>query len=553
MIYPLPKKSEPGVQVRFCGFCSVSGDCREFAEKTAVCLGLLCDCENAAGLVLKKESGEKLTYIEETRLLTDEKYEISVCEKNGKAEISVAFSSEKSLYYALLYLSEKAKNGSISTGLIQDYPLFAVRGFIEGFYGKPWSFEEREKMIRLLSKKRMNTYYYAPKDDPFHRDRWRELYSGDELEKLKGIIALCKESFIDFHYCIAPGLGMRYSSEEDYSALIGKLRSLYDIGVTHFGLLLDDIPETLYYAGDKEKFGNETVNAHIYLANRIFDDLKKLGKSITLTLCPMQYHGRGDEYFISKLGRGTDPEIKIFWTGYNICSQELTVPEAIRFIDSTRHRPLYWDNFPVNDAEMVNEMHLGCIDGREPELCRYSEGIISNCMEYAECSAVPLMTVADFLWAPFDYNPRESWKNAVKQAADDEAEALELFGDNLFFSCLKSENSSIFNEYAARAEQELFAGNPAGALGILEEYCQRLESCREVILKSEKKIFKELAPWANKQALACDVLRAALDYAKSQDENLLAAAKELLYSYKRLPEVIYDFSFVMTVERILQF
>ena len=117
-----------------------------------------------------------------------------------------------------------------------------------------------------------------------------------------------------------------------------KIKSIYDIGVKRFGLLLDDIPETLQYDEDIEKYG-ETVNAHIDLVNRVYDELKKLDKDIEFTMCPLQYHGKGDEYFISKLGRGLDSEIKIFWTGRNICSQELTALEAIRFIENTRHKP----------------------------------------------------------------------------------------------------------------------------------------------------------------------------------------------------------------------
>ena len=39
------------------------------------------------------------------------------------------------------------------------------RGVIEGFYGIPWSFEERMSMIEFLSAIGMNQYVYAPKDE----------------------------------------------------------------------------------------------------------------------------------------------------------------------------------------------------------------------------------------------------------------------------------------------------------------------------------------------------------------------------------------------------
>ena len=53
-------------------------------------------------------------------------------------------------------------------------------GYIEGFYGKLLSWDERIKILKILSKNNFNTYFYAPKEDPFHRFKWREefLYLG---------------------------------------------------------------------------------------------------------------------------------------------------------------------------------------------------------------------------------------------------------------------------------------------------------------------------------------------------------------------------------------
>ena len=54
---------------------------------------------------------------------------------------------------------------------------------------------------------------------------------------------------------------------------------------------------------------------------------------------------------------------------------------------------------------MFQEMHIGALMGRDKELFKHCEGIISNVMEYAECSKIPLMTIADYLWNPLKYNP----------------------------------------------------------------------------------------------------------------------------------------------------
>ena len=51
-----------------------------------------------------------------------------------------------------------------------------MRGVIEGFYGAPWSHDERLDLIRFCAQHGLNTWVHAPKDDPYHRARWREPY-----------------------------------------------------------------------------------------------------------------------------------------------------------------------------------------------------------------------------------------------------------------------------------------------------------------------------------------------------------------------------------------
>jgi hyaluronoglucosaminidase len=141
--------------------------------------------------------------------------------------------------------------------------------------------------------------------------------------------------------------------------------------------------------------------------------LYKAYKGISLTMCPMVYRGTGKEEYIRRLGRALPRKVDIFWTGRNICSQGITVEEAKRFKKSTKHKPLYWDNYPVNDAEMFHEMHLGPIEGREAGLYKHCRGILFNTMEYFECTKLPLLTCADYLRDPENYNPEWSWMKAL--------------------------------------------------------------------------------------------------------------------------------------------
>lgn len=427
---------------------------------------------------------------------------------------------------------------------------FKIRGFIEGFYGNPWSREGRERVLLLMAKHGMNTYFYAPKDDPFHRDRWREKYPDEKSRELGDLASLCRENGIALNYCIAPGLSIRFTDENDYSALIAKLLSVAKLGVRGFGLLMDDIPPELYHPEDIQKYGR-AVYAHASLANRLYDDLCKALGEIDFTVCPMQYHGKGDEEYITALGRRLHPDIRIFWTGRKICSDEITSEQAAYFERNTRHRPLYWDNYPVNDAEMYHEMHLGALEGRDKDLWKYSDGMIFNCMEYSAASQIPLITCADYLMNPESYNPAESLKNAITEVMGDEAEKFTYFADNLQYSCLGSENSPVFNSVSARWEQETGAGNKEKATEIMEEYYAKLLDCCE-LLNSEGEIFAELSRWAEKQKAACALLGNTLDYVKNPTEEKYMAVKKEYAAYRRIPEVLYDFSFVYTIERMLE-
>src|SRR5699024_6576466 len=49
----------------------------------------------------------------------------------------------------------------------EDYADTKYRGFIEGFYGIPWTYNNRKSLMRFGGRIKMNTYIYAPKDDPY--------------------------------------------------------------------------------------------------------------------------------------------------------------------------------------------------------------------------------------------------------------------------------------------------------------------------------------------------------------------------------------------------
>ncbi len=551
MIYPAFQKSDITEWIDFSpSKITFEGYESEFAGSLASKKAL----DNCKGDTLYinviKENTKRTEYIDEAYRITDEKYFISGKKDGGNYRMTVTVPGKKSLFRAVNRIVSMCGDGKLPVGTVEDYPLFAKRGYIEGFYGNPWSHENRKMMLELMSFYGMNTYYYAPKDDPYHRDKWDILYPEKELSQLSEISDICRGNYVDFHFCIAPGLSMKYSSEEDFCKLARKAEQLYSVGIKKFGLLVDDIPENLFFEDDKTAFDGEAVNAHIFLINKFYTFIKKLNPECGLTVCPLVYHGSGEEYYVSKLGKGIPSDVNIFWTGKNICSQELTVREAVIFDNATNHKPLYWDNFPVNDAEMYNEMHIGYLNGREKDLYRYSEGIISNVMEYCLSSRIPLLTVCDYLWNPVAYEPFDSWHKACEIVLGEHKETLMPFLDNLLTSCLKVENSPVLNEALNDAQQKLFAGDMMGAFAVMIEYTGKLQKCCETLKTLDNPMISELMPWAEKQFIALEVIESSLSLLGDKSDENIDNAKAILKKYLAHPRALCDFSLQAFAERM---
>ena len=60
-----------------------------------------------------------------------------------------------------------------------------LKGYLEGYYGRLMSWEDRLIILQMLSKLEMNLYIYGPKEDPYHRIKWSTPYPDHELQELR--------------------------------------------------------------------------------------------------------------------------------------------------------------------------------------------------------------------------------------------------------------------------------------------------------------------------------------------------------------------------------
>ncbi|MBL8775595.1 MAG: beta-N-acetylglucosaminidase domain-containing protein [Acidimicrobiales bacterium] len=281
---------------------------------------------------------------------------------------------------------------------------WAMRGVIEGFYGRPWTWDERIEVARSCADGAMTHYVYAPKDDPYHRDRWREPYPPDALAGFERLIA---EGGLSVGFAISPGLSIDPTAQEDREALAAKVAPMLDLGVELVVLALDDLPP-------RPGLGEE----HAALAAWLHE---WLGGRAELALVPTEYTGTGGATPYLDALAGLPGDVAVGWTGPFVVNDAITVDDARRRREALGGRPpLLWDNWPVNDAVMADRLFLGPLRGRDPGLAEVCSGYLANPMVQPRANALPLATVAAFLRGD---DPTAAW------AAAAEAGGLRVFAE----------------------------------------------------------------------------------------------------------------------------
>ncbi len=226
-----------------------------------------------------------------------------------------------------------------------------ITGYIEGYYGRLLSWENRKLIIKSLSKNKINTYFYAPKEDIFHRLCWRKKYKKKWRLNFKKFTQFSKLHNIKVIAGIAPGLDFNFTElnqkrkiniKSDFELLLSKAKQLLDDGATSIALLLDDIP-----ADFENRFGNHVSEGtyHGILANKL---LKKLGQNIFFV--PRVYADELIEentFYLKDLSKILDPKIIVFYCGKNVVSKSLINNNNFKKI--FQNRMIFWDNYYAND------------------------------------------------------------------------------------------------------------------------------------------------------------------------------------------------------------
>ena len=448
----------------------------------------------------------------------------------------LAAADEVGLFWAAQTWMAMLSEGKMEYCTITDYPDVPYRGVVEGFYGTPWSHQARLSQIAFYARHKMNVYIYGPKDDPWHRDKWREPYPEAEAKRISELATYARSQGVNFYWAIHPGVDIKWT-EQDRDYLVAKLEKMYDLGVRSFAVFFDDI----WGEGTRADKQAELLN---YVDNNF---IQKKHDVAPLIMCPTEYNrawANDEKGYLRTLGTQMNQGIEIMWTGNSVvhCIDR----ESQEWINQRINRKSYiWWNFPVSDF-VRDHILLGPAYGNDLDIAETMSGFVSNPMEHAEASKISLYGIADYTWNMPAYDYQADWEKGLREVLPNNYEALRTFA---LYNKDLGPNGHGFrreegDELKAIAQQAL-AGQ-SSARQALALKCEELGIAVDLLLNddSNPELLRELRPWLlqgkNVAAYGQAVVSLAEAATKTQKGTGLRSFENYYQQARSLQKQMYD-------------
>jgi hyaluronoglucosaminidase len=378
-----------------------------------------------------------------------------------------------------------------------------LTGVVEGYYGRPWTGEARRDVIRFLGAHGMNTFVYGPKNDLFHRDRWRDPYPEAELADLTLTAREARTANVRFVYALSPALGICYACPDDTRAVRRKLRQLVRAKVKRFALFFDDAPTTLSHPEDIERYGgtgsDALARAQAELIRRTNAWLRRHGLPGLIFMVPTDYFGTACSPYLAALDATLPATLPVGWTGTAVIPATITTEEATLRRGCVGDRPLVlWDNYPVNDTMLSSNLHLGPFTGRAPNLgTALGGGHLLNPMTQAHASLVALGTAAAYFADPSTYDPEAAWRATLTELAP--AGSLDVLAEQTRSSALDLEDAHALAAIIDDIESTYASPTWTIAVDALASEIERQRAASDAIetMLGDTPLGLEIAPWVD--------------------------------------------------------
>ncbi|MEU4065847.1 beta-N-acetylglucosaminidase domain-containing protein [Streptomyces wedmorensis] len=380
-------------------------------------------------------------------------YRLATGRYQGRETVVLDGVGEDGLFHAVQTLRQLVGTGREVPGVVvRDWPGTVERGITEGFYGSPWTLEQRLAQLDFLGRTKQNRYLYAPGDDPYRRAQWREPYPEEQRREFRALAERARANRVTLGWAVSPAQSMCLASAGDVTALTRKLDAMWELGVRVFQLQFQDASYDEWHCDkDADTFGRgpgAAAAAHARVANTVARHLaERYPDAEPLTVLPTEYYQDGATAYRTELAGALDPEVRVAWTGVGVVPRTITGGELAGARAALGSHPLVtMDNYPVNDYAQ-DRLFLGPATGREPAVAAGSAAFLAHAMEQPTASRIPLFTAADYAWNPRGYRPAESWGAAVDDLAGPDPaarEALRALAGNGASSILDPKGESAY-------------------------------------------------------------------------------------------------------------
>ncbi|MFD3807742.1 beta-N-acetylglucosaminidase domain-containing protein [Streptomyces sp. NPDC058619] len=451
--------------------------------------------------------------------LPDGGYRLAVGRSGGRGTVALAGVGAGGLFHAAQTLRQLLDAGgrTVPGVRVRDWPAAPVRGITEGFFGQPWTWEQRVAQVEFMGRTKQNRLLIAPGDDAYRTTDWREEYPREQREEFRALAERARAQHVVLGWAVTPGQSMCLSSAADRAALARKADAMWELGFRAFQVQFQDVSYTEWgCAADRERYGKgpaAAAKAHAEVANGLAEHLAaRHPGSAPLSLLPTEYYQAGASAYRTALAGTLDRRVEVAWTGVGVVPRTITGRDLAGARSALGHPLVTMDNYPVNDWDPAR-VFLGPYTGREPVVAGGSAALLANAMPQGALSRIPLFTAADFAWNPRGYRAAESWAAAVRELAGSDPrsrEAVAALAGNTASSGLGQEESAYLRPLAEQFWTARAAGDPAAgaelrrAFTVLREAPARLPS-----------LAGEAGPWLDRLArygtageLAVDVLQA---------------------------------------------
>ena len=322
-------------------------------------------------------------------------------------KISIVGKDTDAVFFGLTTLKQMLKESPVPVlrdVTVEDYAEVKNRGFIEGYYGNPWAKENREELMRYGGDLKLTQYFFAPKDDPYHNAKWRELYPEEKMSEIRDLARVGNETKTRYVWTIHPFMHnkMRFDTDElykqDLDVIKAKFTQLLDAGVREFGVLADD---AAWPVGGYNSYVRLMTDLTNWLTEQ---ETKYSGLRKDMIFVPAWYMGQGTEDELRTLNERLPETVHLTLTGGKVWGAVdqtfLTNLKKNLTEGGKKYRPIhFWINWPCNDN---TKQHL-ILGGGEKFLhpnvdLSLAQGIMLNPMQQSEASKVALFDVAQYGW-----------------------------------------------------------------------------------------------------------------------------------------------------------